>query len=199
MYWSAVQEKASEHHQATSSLPGSLVYFISGSLPATAILHLRQLTLFCMVCRLPGDPLHTYAEYVLSTSASPASWFLQIRDLLLMYHLPHPLHLLQCPPEKHSFKRLVKSRVLDHWESKLRGEAELLPSLNFFHPQFMSLSSPHKIWTIAGNKPYEVSKARVQLFLLSSRYPCAKLTCHWSAEYSDGFCTHPPCKEQELV
>ena len=181
------------------SSPASLVYFISGSLPATAILHLRQLTLFSMVCRLPGDPLHIYAEYVLSTSASPASWFLQIRDLHLKYHLPHPLQLLQFPPDKAFFKRFVKSKVLDYWECKLRREAELLPSLYYFHSQFMSLSSPHKILTTAGNKPYEVSKARIQLLLLSSKYPCAKLTRHWSPEYSDGCCTHPPCKEQGLV
>ena len=38
--------------------PPSLVHFIAGSLPATAILHLRQMTLFGMICRLPGDPLH---------------------------------------------------------------------------------------------------------------------------------------------
>ena len=40
------------------SSPAPLVHFVSGTLPGTAILHLRQLSLFGMICHLPGDPLH---------------------------------------------------------------------------------------------------------------------------------------------
>ena len=36
--------------------PQAVIFFMSGSLPATAILHLRQLCLFGMVTRLPNDP-----------------------------------------------------------------------------------------------------------------------------------------------
>ena len=45
--------------------PTSEVYFISGTLPGTAILHLRQLCLLSMISRLPGDPLHQHAEQAL--------------------------------------------------------------------------------------------------------------------------------------
>ena len=43
------------------SSPSALVYFVAGSLPVTAILHLRQLSLFGMICHLKGDPLNVYA------------------------------------------------------------------------------------------------------------------------------------------
>ena len=43
------------------SSPSSLVYFVAGSLPGTAILHLRQLSIFGMVCRRQYDPLHQHA------------------------------------------------------------------------------------------------------------------------------------------
>ena len=86
-----------------NSSPTSLVYFVSGTLPGTAILHLKQLTLFGMVCRLPGDPLHQLAWHVLLTSSSPSSWFVMVRNLLMQYQLPHPLKLLKDPPEKASF------------------------------------------------------------------------------------------------
>ena len=178
--------------------PSSLVHFVAGSLPGTALLHLKQVTLFSMICRLPGDPLHVYAQHILTSSSSPTSWFLQVRDLFLMYQLPHPLSLLQYPPEKLSFKKLAKAKVLDYWEDKLRKEAALLPSLTNCKPQFMSLTSPHKIWTTAGNKSHEVAKARIQMLLLSSKYPCAMLTSHWGSENDQGLCTHPPCKEQML-
>ena len=130
----------------SSNSPSSLVHFIAGSLPGSAILHLRQLALFGMVCRLPQYPLHQQAVHVLLTSSSPTSWFVQVRNLLLLYHLLHPLLLLQNPLSKESFKKLVKSKVLDYWEVKLRAEASLLPSLTFFHPQFMSSQDLDHCW-----------------------------------------------------
>ena len=179
--------------------PSPLVYFVAGVLPGTAILHLRQLTLFGMVCRLPGDPLYIHATQVLLTSSSPSSWFVQIRNLLLQYHLPHPLLLLQNPPSKEVFKKLVKAKIVDYWEQKLRAEAGFLPSLAYFHPEFLSLSSPHKIWSTAGHNSYEVAKARVQLLFLGSKYPCGELTRHWSQENPHGLCTFPACKLSEIV
>ena len=152
-----------------------------------------------MVCRLPQDPLHQHALHVLLTSSSPTSWFVQVRNLLLLYHLPHPLLLLQNPLSKESFKKLVKSKVLDYWEVKLRAEASLMPSLTFFHPQFMSLTVPHKIWTTAGPNSYEVAKARMQLIFLSSQYPCAKLTRHWSTDNPLGLCSYPDCQRLNRV
>ena len=116
----------------SSNSPSSLVHFIAGSLPGSAILHLRQLALFGMVCRLPQDPLHQQAVHVLLTSATPTSWFVQVRNLLLLYYLPHPLLLL--------------------------------PSLTYFHPQFMSLTFLHKVLTTAGSKSYEVPNLECSYF-----------------------------------
>ena len=45
----------------SATSPSCLVSFIAGRLPGTAILHLRQLTLFGMICRLEDDPLHHLA------------------------------------------------------------------------------------------------------------------------------------------
>ena len=182
------------------SSPQSLVHFVAGSLPGTAILHLRQLSLFGMVCRLKDDPLHQHAVQVLLTSPPTAqSWFIQVRNLLLQYHLPHPLNLLHTPPTKDQFKKLVKSRLIDFWEIKLRSEASFLPSLPYFKPQFLSLTSPHRLWSSAGQNLYEVSKARIQLLFLSSQYPCDERTRHWSVDNPEGICSYERCREAKLV
>ena len=182
------------------SSPACLVHFVAGSLPGTAILHLRQLSLFGMICRLKEDPLNHHAMHVLLTMPSTAqSWFVQVRNLLLLYGLPHPLLLLQNPLPKDSFKKLVKSRVLDYWEKKFRTEVSFLPSLRYFHPNFLSLSTPHRLWRCAGTNIYEVYKARFQLLFLSRQYPCGERTRHWSADNKDGLCSHPPCSEMRIV
>ena len=172
-------------HQRT---PRSVVFFLGGSLPAQALVHLKMLSLFGMVARLPRDPLNIHARNILVTAkASSKSWFCKLRDVCLLYNLPHPLSILDFPPSKEQFKKTTTSHVITYWEEKLRGEAALLPSLLYFKPEFMNLKTPHLIWKTAGSNPYEVSKAIQQARLLSGRYRLAVLEKNWTNN-REGIC-----------
>ena len=172
---------------------------MTGCLPATATLHLRQFSLFGMVCRLKDDPLHVLAQDVLVMSTQKSnSWFAQIRNLCLQYDLPHPLDFLKTPKTKENFKKLVRSKVIDYWEKKLREEAAPLTSLVYFKPCYMSLSKPHAIWTTARENPYEVAKAVIQARMLSGRYRTKLLTSNWS-NTQDVYCPAPQCNEVESL
>ena len=107
--------------------------------------------------------------------------------------------MLSSPATKEAFKKQVKAKVIDFWETKLRNETEFLPSLSYFHPQFMSLFKTHRLWTTAGPKPYEVSKARIQSLFLGSQYRCGQLTKHWSASNPMGLCSFSPCTKYNIV
>ena len=74
--------------------------------------------------------------------------------------LPDPLIILTSPSSKVPYKKLIRSRVMSYWETKLRQAASPLLSLEFYHPQFYSLSRPHPIWSSAGSNPYEVEMRR---------------------------------------
>ena len=176
--------------------PRTVICFLAGSLPGTAILHLRQLSIFGMICRLNENILHKHATNIFnySTMASK-SWFSQIRDLCLLYNLPHPSILLSLPPTKTIFKNLAKKHVIDYWEKILRLEAEPLTSLEFFKPAFMSLSTPHPLWKTAGQSPAKVSMATIQAQMLSGRYRTEMLCSHWSNR--DGTCLLSPLCNQE--
>ena len=178
-------------HQNT---PRCVVYFMAGSLPAEAILHLRQLGLFSMITRLQTDPLNVHARYTLTNAPTSAkSWFQQICELYLRYHLPHPLQLLDFPPTKEGFKNLVKLKVLDFWQEKLRSEAKTLKSLQYFKPDYYSLSNPHRIWSAAGSDPYESSKSFVIAKMISGRYRTEDMCRFWSNN-RNGYCQAPTCK-----
>ena len=167
--------------------PRCAVYFLAGSLPGTALLHLRQLNLFGMICRLPQNILNQHARDVFSSRLHfKGSWFDQIKNLCLTYHLPQPIDMLDAPLQKDASKTLFKKKVVDYWEVKLRQEASLLPSLNFFNPNYMSLTKVHPLWLTAGHSPYKVTMATVQAKMLSGRYRCGALTRHWTN--SDGNC-----------
>jgi hypothetical protein len=146
-----------------------------------------------MVTRMPDSVLHRHATNILTTaSPSASSWFQQIRDLCILYQLPHPLTTLQDPPKKSAFKRLVKSHVVDHWEIKLREKASSLTSAPFFQPQFMSLTKPHPIWFSCGSNPFECHKAVIASRMLSGRYLTDQLQRHWT-QNSAGICLLPSC------
>ena len=128
-----------------------------------------------MVCRLPKNIIHQVANHILLTSEDKSvTWFSQIKSLCYQYNLPHPLLLLQNPQPKEAFKKLVKSNVLDYWQSWLRTRCSELRSLQYFHPQFMSLQQPHPIFATTST-PYDVNKAVVQARMLSARYRCGSL------------------------
>ena len=97
-------EVVSQHHKHImtkiqklhNNTPDPVVFFLSGSLPGAALLHLRQFSIFGVITCLPGSILHQHALRMLTcTKNNSMSWFKQIRDLSLQYLLPHPLTFLQ--------------------------------------------------------------------------------------------------------
>ena len=185
--------------------PAAVVHFLAGSLPASALLHLRQFSLLGMLARLgPDNILHQHGINILSANATNKfSWFYQVRELCKQYSLPDPLQILQNPPSKESFKRQSRQHVLDWWNISFRAEVrkltslslfqgEDLPPLSLFRADFMSLSAPHPIWTSAGSSPFEIRKATVQARMLSGRYRTCWLRRHWSGDQT-GVCRVPGC------
>ena len=117
---------------------------------------------------------------------SDKNWFAQIRELCYKYGLPHPLLLLRQPPTQQSFKTLIKAKVTDFWQQKLRKHAEPLTSLRYFQPQFMTLAHPHPMWTAATDS-YSVNKTVIVARMLSGRYRCGSLLKHFSTA-ATGIC-----------
>ena len=159
--------------------PECVVMFLSGSLPANAVVHLRMLGLLSMIALLgPNNILHKRGIQVLVSDTPGKSWFTQNRSICQEYGLQDPLITLQSPSCKDSWKSLTKSKVIDVLERNLHGQVEYLPPLKYFHPAFMSLSAPHPMWSSA-RSPFEVRKAVVVARMMSGRYRTDHLTRHW--------------------
>ena len=183
-------------HDAT---PAPVVWFLAGCLPLEAQLHLRMMSLFGMISRLNEgkNVLADHArEMFIRAKPSSKSWFLDIQKICLKYNLPHPIFYLDSPPSKLTFKKQVKCAVINYWEQHLRGEAKVASSIKFFHPEFMSLSVTHRIFTSCGSSPYEVSKAVIQARCLSGRARIEALEKHWDPRNKDGLCML--CRAEDL-
>ena len=191
-----------QHHKETlrnlqrllPRTPRPVICFLAGTLPGSAHLHLRQLSIFGMICRLTNNILHRHAENIFSYSTqSTKSWFSQIRDLCLLYHLPHPLELLQFPLAKDRYRKLVKKSVIRYWEETLRAEASPLSSLVYFRPGYMSLTTPHPLWSTAGSSPSKIAMATIQAQMLSGRFRTELLCSHWSKNKTGVCLLSPSC------
>ena len=170
--------------------PDCVVHFLSGSLTGAALLHLRQLTLFGMISRLEDNILRKIAVSVLvEGKPSCTSWFQQIRDICIQYLIPHPLIMLESPLPKFAFKKLCKQRVTCFWRKKFQIDAAKLTSLRYLKPEFISLTSPHPIFTTLNGNPYQTKKAKIQSRFLSGRYRTEKLCRFWSKNAA-GICLH---------
>ena len=172
-----------------TSVPDAAIYFLAGTLPASAYLHLRQLSLFIMICHLDGNILQSHANYVLTTCKdSSKSWFLCIRDLCIKYGLPHPLQLLEKPPSKEQFKKVSRLKANEYWHTWYSSEVSSLSSLHSLHTPYLSLAVPHPIWTTLDGNPYQTKAASVQALFLSGRYRSERLRRHWSMVNRNGYC-----------
>ena len=179
--------------------PDPAVYFLAGSLPAEGFLHLRQLSLFGMVCHLEDNILKDLAIKLLeSPLPSMKSVFLQIRDLCNLYHLPDALYLLRNPLPKNKFKSLCRSNVYEFWHNNLTSETSALSSLMYLRPSYLSLMRPHPIWTSLNSNPYESKAARIQALFHTGRYRTEKLCRFWSSN-SNGYCLQDTCLPLNIV
>ena len=66
-----------------------------------------------MLSRQMGSHLHSHGLNVFCTKGSSWSWFHQVRDICLMYQLPHILDLLNSPLTKEAFKQMTKKHILN--------------------------------------------------------------------------------------
>ena len=92
-----------------------------------------------------------------------------------------------------TYKALVKSRVIDYWETSFRSNAQKLTSLKYFKFNFYSLKHPHPIFSTAGSNPFEVKKSTIQASMLCAMYNCEDRVKHWSLDNRQGFCSAPSC------
>ena len=184
-----VKENTESLLKLHAKTPEPVVFFLAGRLPGEALLHLKQLTLFGMICHLPGNILHNIAVQLLTTASQKSqNWFSGIRSHCFTYNLPHPLILLKSPPTKEKFKSLIKANITDFWQAKLRAHSATLEekSLRYFKPQFMSLSRPHPMWAGAVTS-YTVNKRVTTARMLSGRFRCGSLLRHFNPDIS-GIC-----------
>ena len=84
-----------------------------------------------------------------------------------------------------------------YWRNELELRARKLDSLKYFKPAFLSLNSPHPIFTSLNGNPYENQKAKIQSRFISGRYRTESLCRFWSSNKA-GICLLDTCRHLRI-
>lgn len=157
------------------SLPDTVaepaVYVLSGLIPVEGVIHTRALSLFGNICRLPVDSVEQrLARRQLSVkNPNSNSWFICIKRLLIKYDLPQATDLLDNPPSKYRWKKLVKRQTDGYWLDHMRHKAKLYSSLRFLHSEAYIPGRTHPlIRDVTGVR--DVARTHTKLRLVTGTY-----------------------------
>ena len=141
-----------------------------GTLPIQAVLDSHILGLFIRILHLDNSrEKEVIQRQLVIKDIDSASWMQKVRRLLWKYDLPSVFTLLQNPPEKERWKRMVKSAITAYWSNKIVKEAETKSTLKYLnkthHPDKI-----HPVWDTAQNNDFDIKRAQVKARLLVGRY-----------------------------
>ena len=157
------------------SLPDTVadpaVYIISGALPIEGIVDKRALVFFGSICRLPESATEKrLARRQLAVKDHKSnSWYIAVRKILVKYNLPSCWDLLDNPPKKEHWRRLVNKHVNEQWAAWIKQSAELYSSLKYLCADEYWPGNRHQLIRHV-NGPREVPRVSTRLKLATGTY-----------------------------
>ena len=147
------------------------VYIISGTVPVEATIHKRALTLFGNISRLTSSSIEKrIAHRQLNIKGQKSnSWFVALRELCFKYDLPQPLDILNDPPGKEKWKRIVNKQVNGYWTARLSHQSTLYSSFKYLHTEDYSYGQRHPVIQTIGNAR-EIPRISTKLKLVTGTY-----------------------------
>ena len=151
-------------------IPEEAVYYFLGQLPIDAVLDQRRLNLFGSICR--GDAIeHEIAVHQLANKdINSNSWFIRTAVVLAKYSLGDAHSLLEKPPSKEIWKKMVKEAIESYWANKLCRQAATKSSLRYINWDPVNFFRPHHIWSSLECNHLEVRRATIKCKLTTGTY-----------------------------
>jgi hypothetical protein len=150
-----------------------LVYLTIGILPATAQRDLEILGLLGQLGMCDqGDQnvrasiLHNLAFF----DDKFTGWSAVVRKTAEVYGLPDPLQYLQHPWRPDRWRSHCRTAITEHWDQKLRTEAEPRSSSEYVDLSSLSTTTPMRIWQQAGLSSNDVKHATTVSWMYSGAY-----------------------------
>ena len=163
-----------QHLPESTALPA--VYLLLGCLPIQAQYELRKLGFFnrCLL-RENSVEQEVMKRQLSMKDLDSHSWTVDLRLLLHKYELPGAFSLTMATLGKELWKRMVKDKVTEHWESKLREQMRNRKTLEYMNPEVCAVAVVHPVWRFCRTGA-DIYTASVKVRLMVKRYPLSDET-----------------------
>ena len=103
------------------------MFIISGAI------HKRALIFYGNLCRLQESSIEKQLarRQQAINDLNSSSWYVDLRKILVKYDLPSCWDLLDDPPKKEHWRRIVNKQVNGYWSTKIKQSIELYPSFKY--------------------------------------------------------------------
>ena len=153
------------------------IYLLLGAIPVQDLIHIKILTFFASIARRKNAVENElFRRQMAVKDMTSNSWVNQVMRLLHEYDFPSIFEIMNDPPEKVKWKKLVQVTVLDYWTTELVKKAETMVTLSYLDMSRCYGGMVLDIWEY-NTDPLEAHMATVKAKLLLQRYPLASSHC----------------------
>ncbi len=146
-------------------------YALLGTIPITAQIEKNVLTTFYNIAKQPECIEHELVQRQLAIKdESSNSWFTYVRQLLQKYNLPSAYEIMDQPPSKSKWKKLLSKAFNEFWGNQWLAQKDEKTSLKYLTLKKDAASQPHNIWKFTKNNTRDVMKATIKARIITGTY-----------------------------
>ena len=175
----------------------SAVYLLLGTLPISAELHKRQLSLLHQIAMIENVSIREIAWRQYNVGR-PASFFIRIVGILDLYELPPFTEVMNGHFKKIEWKGIVKKSINTYWNTKLQLDCQSKSSLSLLSTTSLEMGKTHIVWDSINNSVRDVRNAITKARMLAGTYMLQTLKSKFNQAEVDPTC--PICRlETETI
>jgi hypothetical protein len=141
-------------------------------LPVEAQIHKKALQLFNNITNQSEESIEKrLARRQLAVKLNPsASWFIEIKKLLLQYELQDLIFMLDNPITKNEWKSILNRKINVYWWNNIKHSTTLYKSLQFLNTEKCYPGKMHPLLSINCKSSRDVNRIPTKLKLLTGTY-----------------------------
>jgi hypothetical protein len=148
-----------------------MVYILAGAIPIESRIHKLDLGMYANICRTTNSIEREIAESQLGMkSINDNSWFSKRKQILAIYELPSSHNILDLPPTKHAWKKMVNKAVDEYWIEQIKKMSTYFKSLGYLNASNYSNGKAHAALASVQTSARDIASLPVKLRLMTGTY-----------------------------
>ena len=147
------------------------VYILAGVIPIESRIHKLALGMYADICRTSNSIEREITERQLGMKAiNDNSWFSNLKQILAIYELPSSHNILDLPPTKNAWKKMINKAVNEYWIDHIKKMSTYFKSLDYLNASNYSNGKAHAALASVQPSARDIARLHVKLRLMTGTY-----------------------------